>query len=413
MTGLAHASDGASRAAEGVSARTSAGDMARARIDAIDLARYARTRNALDGHTSGLGPYLTHGVTDVSEVIARLASRGNVAWGDKFVYELGWREYAQHAWRVLGEEIWQEPRSAPAAGDGVYARTMPRDLEAASTGVAIIDEQVKALYATGVLHNHARMWIASYAVHIRKVDWRVGATWMYAHLLDGDLAANTLGWQWVAGTWTGKPYLFNADNVEKYAPGFASRGAAIDTTYETLDAMARSAANFAEPSRVRESSSNTATVAPPTFDSAIVPAIARELGMRVIDAVPEEFRGVFRHPWSLKATGDGSAIGVIVPSFHGTFPWSERRWRFVLRAMQECCGGASCEVYLGDQLERREWTGVSTTFTLHPGYREWVSAIAERGGEVAAPPRAFPDPAALSRSFSAFWAMVTRAPFPY
>ena len=85
------------------------------------------------------------------------------------------------------------------------------------------------------------MWLASYVVHLRKVHWRAGADWLVAHLLDGDLASNHLSWQWEAGTGSNKPYLFNADNVARYAPAqWHSAGSVIDASYETLDAMARS-----------------------------------------------------------------------------------------------------------------------------------------------------------------------------
>ena len=76
---------------------------------------------------------------------------------------------------------------------------------------------VRQLYATGTPHNHARMWLASYVVHLRKVHWRSAANWLYANFLDGDLASNHLSWQWVAGTRSSKPYLFNTDNVAHYA----------------------------------------------------------------------------------------------------------------------------------------------------------------------------------------------------
>jgi deoxyribodipyrimidine photolyase len=36
------------------------------------------------------------------------------------------------------------------------------------------------------------------------------------HLLDGDPASNNLSWQWVASTFSGKPYLFNRENLERY-----------------------------------------------------------------------------------------------------------------------------------------------------------------------------------------------------
>jgi deoxyribodipyrimidine photolyase len=38
------------------------------------------------------------------------------------------------------------------------------DIRAGATGVPAIDQAVRHLYATGWLHNHARMWLASYMV---------------------------------------------------------------------------------------------------------------------------------------------------------------------------------------------------------------------------------------------------------
>ncbi|MFX7866419.1 FAD-binding domain-containing protein, partial [Acinetobacter baumannii] len=80
-----------------------------------------------------------------------------------------------------------------------YAAEVPLDVREGRTGVPVVDEAVRVLYRTGLLHNHARMWLASYLVHLRKLHWRAGADWLYGHLLDGDLASNHLSWQWVAG----------------------------------------------------------------------------------------------------------------------------------------------------------------------------------------------------------------------
>ena len=71
----------------------------------------------------------------------------------------------------------------------------------------------------GYLHNHARMWLAGYVVHWRKVKWQAGARWFLQHLLDGDPASNNLSWQWVASTYSHKPYFYNRENVEKYSDG--------------------------------------------------------------------------------------------------------------------------------------------------------------------------------------------------
>jgi deoxyribodipyrimidine photo-lyase len=40
--------------------------------------------------------------------------------------------------------------------------------------------------------------------------------WFLHHLLDGDVASNNLSWQWVASTFSHKPYIFNLENVDKY-----------------------------------------------------------------------------------------------------------------------------------------------------------------------------------------------------
>ncbi|GAC1670199.1 MAG: hypothetical protein NVS9B2_15880 [Steroidobacteraceae bacterium] len=184
---------------------------AQARIAAVRPAAYARTRNALDGAVSQLSPYITHGFVTLAEVLAGVAKRHARGVQHKFVYELGWRAYFRHVWQHRGDGILQSLREGPLP-DAAYARELPADIRQACTGVPVVDEAIRTLYATGMLHNHARMWLASYVVHLRKVHWRTGADWLYVHLLDGDLASNHLSWQWVAGTGSSKPYLFNADN---------------------------------------------------------------------------------------------------------------------------------------------------------------------------------------------------------
>jgi deoxyribodipyrimidine photo-lyase len=60
------------------------------------------------------------------------------------------------------------------------------------------------------------MYLASYVVHFRRIKWQVGARWFLKHLLDGDLASNNFSWQWVASTFSNKPYIFNLENINKY-----------------------------------------------------------------------------------------------------------------------------------------------------------------------------------------------------
>ncbi len=375
-----------------------------ARIDALDLARYERTRNALDGHVSQLSPYLTHGVVTVAEVIGRIGARAKLGWDDKFAFELGWREYFQHVWRMLGDAIWQSPRHAPAAQ---YLDAMPPDVLNATTGVAIIDASIHALYQTGYVHNHARMWLASYVVHVRKVDWRCGATWMYPHLLDGDLAANTLSWQWVAGTWTGKPYIFNAENVAKYAPGLDHRGTAIDVSYAEMDCIARSTEPLIEAAAQRDRV--TPYEPPVTVAPAGIADLVQQMGFRILQKLPEDFDGELMHPWALGARDPTRhGIGLLLSDFHAQFPWNVARWQFVLRAMRESCDS----IYLASAGDGAAISKVSIRATYNPVYQKFIECVRLRGGEVSALPAAFVDPSTLQRSFSSFWHRAMKEKFP-
>jgi len=141
---------------------------AQARLEAVDPAAYARTRNSLDGAVSGLSPYITHGFLTLADVLAGVAARHALNMQHRFVLELGWRAYFRHVWQHRGEAILRSLHEGPLP-DEAYSRELPADIRQACTGVPVVDEAVRALYATGTLHNHARMWLASYGVHVRKV----------------------------------------------------------------------------------------------------------------------------------------------------------------------------------------------------------------------------------------------------
>lgn len=376
---------------------------AQARIAAVRPAAYARTRNALDGAVSQLSPYITHGFVTLTDVLAGVAKRHALDVQHKFVYELGWRAYFRHVWQHRGDGILQSLHQGPLP-DAAYARELPDDIRQACTGVPVVDQAVRTLYATGMLHNHARMWLASYVVHMRKLHWRAGADWLYGHLLDGDLASNHLSWQWVAGTGSVKPYLFNADNVARYAPApWHSPGSVIDTSYEALDRLARQPAlqcQVGEP-RVLAGSSSLA-------EPHLVAEPPAELGLTAPDAAAVAGRDVWLvHPWSLgelpaSLPADTQVIGIFVADFHRAWPWSERRWHFVGRRMAELAaqrwhGSAGA---IGTALKSAR----SVRSVGEPHLAPWLPAWAECG----AAPALFPPVDRRCDSFSHWWNHTTR-----
>jgi len=314
-----------------------------ARIGRVRPAAYASTRNHLDGAVTGLSPYLTHGLVTLPEVLAGVLQRGPLAVQHKLVFELGWREFFRHTWHHAGDGILQSLHEGPRP-DADCTRKLPADIREARTGVPAIDEAVRTLYATGTLHNHARMWLASYVVHLRHVHWRAGADWLVAHLLDGDLASNHLSWQWVAGTGSHKPYLFNAENVARYAPtAWHSPGTVVDQSYEALERLARgapAAAHWPAPRGGRLAVD--ATPEPPLLHTP-----PPDLGVTAPDAATaDRLRGRpvwLVHPWALRAADDPAlkaqapdgtvCIGLYLQERHAAWPWPEARWRWVDAAM--------------------------------------------------------------------------------
>lgn len=268
------------------------------RLERIDPARYGATRNHLDGAVTRLSPYIRHGVLTLAEVrqavferlrqlgpsqpaedalqgelfaaagsgsaglsfapaaggSGRSAGRGGLeaasrGWsasqrraGEKLINELGWRDYWQRLWIQLGDGIWldREPLKTGHPPHS-YASELPADLAAAATGLACIDGFASDLMAHGWLHNHARMWLAAYVVHWRRVRWQAGARWFLTQLLDGDPASNNLSWQWVASSFSHKPYIFNRSNLERFSSGrfcqrcpLARSGCPFEASYDAL-----------------------------------------------------------------------------------------------------------------------------------------------------------------------------------
>ena len=219
-------------------------EAALARLRAVRPAEYATSRNAVEGAVTYLSPYITHGLLSLPEVLAAFTQAHALKVQHKLVFELGWRDYFRHVWQMRGDGILEALHEGPLPEEN-YARVLPADIRQAATGVRVIDEAVRTLYASGYLHNHARMWLASYTVHIRKIHWRVAADWLYGHLLDGDVASNWLNWQRVAGLAGDPPWVFNAETVARHAPAdWHSRGSMIDKPMEMMEIMAHNAASF-------------------------------------------------------------------------------------------------------------------------------------------------------------------------
>lgn len=213
---------------------------AMARLLQVDPVAYSRSRNDGDGAVSQLSPYIHHGILTLSQVrdhaLRQVAAPEQAM---RFIQELAWRDYWQRQAILHPEWLWQDVESYKTGFDAQdYAQSLPQDIRTGETDVACINALIHQLLNQGYVHNHGRMYIASYVVHFRRVRWQAGARWFLEHLLDGDEASNNFSWQWVASTFSHQPYIFNLANVSRY---FGSQldtdpvhNQILDASYEEL-----------------------------------------------------------------------------------------------------------------------------------------------------------------------------------
>jgi deoxyribodipyrimidine photo-lyase len=128
------------------------------------------------------------------------------------------------------------------------------------------------------------------------------------------------------------------------------------------------------------------------------------------------------HPWALSERGAATAalqqgerglpqtplrIGIIHTPAHARWPWSLRRWEFVLARMQAVCD----VVFIGDAAQLAQcpgWPGkqrVGVQSTLFEGYRDVLPRLAT----LRSAPTLFAPPGAPCTSFSKFYERVQRA----
>jgi deoxyribodipyrimidine photo-lyase len=166
---------------------------------------YAADRDRPDrGATSGLSPHLRFGEISPRQVwhAARFAAAGRPALCgdiDKFLSELGWREFCRH---LLFDAPDLATRNLRPSFDGFawqHDATALAAWQRGQTGYPIVDAGMRELWRTGVMHNRVRMVAASFLVKHLLIDWREGEKWFWDTLVDADPGSNPANWQWVAG----------------------------------------------------------------------------------------------------------------------------------------------------------------------------------------------------------------------
>lgn len=343
------------------------------RVDNINPVEYSRTRNFLNGQVTCLSPYIARGVISLPFIKQKLLERYSLYQAEKLIQELAWREYFQRVWQQLGNNIFANIRQPQS---GFARKAIPAAVVQAQTGIEAIDQSIETLYQSGYMHNHARMYTAMLCCNVAQCDWSLPAQWMYYHLLDGDLASNTLSWQWVAGTFSSKKYYANQENINRYS-GTRQSNSFLDHSYETI------AANDIPRILTETITQIPGTTLPPPSE------------LNVDHRLPLFLYNSYQLDPLWHAAEQGNRVLVLEPSHFKAFPVAAKVMDFIIRLAQSCIPGI--QVFVGEVTEIPQLPGFPAIFykehptaTHYPGNcepREWL----------------FPEVTGYSGSFSAYW----------
>ncbi|MEX0821333.1 MAG: deoxyribodipyrimidine photo-lyase [Rhodothermales bacterium] len=206
-------------------------DRLEAFIDA-DLLDYETVRDRPDLHaTSQLSPYLAHGDVGIREVWARVddwVQNGVMrAAADAFLRQLAWREFSYHLLYHYPETTSEPLKSKFKDFEWVDDDELLERWQRGRTGYPIVDAGMRQLWSIGWMHNRVRMIAASFLTKDLRVRWQKGAAWFRDTLVDADLANNTMGWQWSAGSGADAQPFFRIFNPVTQGARFDPEGAFV------------------------------------------------------------------------------------------------------------------------------------------------------------------------------------------
>ncbi len=202
------------------------------------VSAYARARDfPSEPGTSRLSPHLHFG--ELSPATVWHAADGLGSGAASFLRELGWRDYGLNLVDQFPDYAMRNGRPAFDQlrwRDGPEADVDFRAWCEGRTGYPVVDAGMRELWRTGWMHNRVRMITASFLTKHLLIDWRRGERWFWDTLLDADLGANAMNWQYTAGSGVDAPVFSRimapyiqsekfamADYVREFVPELAGQ----------------------------------------------------------------------------------------------------------------------------------------------------------------------------------------------
>ncbi|PEV58740.1 deoxyribodipyrimidine photolyase [Bacillus cereus] len=172
------------------------------------LVSYSEGRDFPDQNVhSMLAPYLSFGQISVKLMFHYLINKSTERQCslfekqvNSFIRQLIWREFSYYLLYHYPFTVYKPLNKSFEHFPWNKEEELLRVWQKGETGYPFIDAGMRELWQTGFMHNRARMAVASFLVKHLLIPWQEGAKWFMDTLLDADIANNTMGWQWVAGS---------------------------------------------------------------------------------------------------------------------------------------------------------------------------------------------------------------------
>lgn len=214
-------------------------------LKSFEVSAYSNLRDRPDiKGVSNLSPYMHFGEISPRQIWhALLDKEGHEA----FLRQIIWREFAHHLLYEYPKTPTEPLKSEWSSYKWVGTDEDLKKWQKGLTGYPIVDAGMRELWTTGWMHNRVRMIVGSFLVKDLQISWVEGAKWFWDTLVDADLANNTFGWQWVAGTGAdaapyfrifnptlqGQKFDPNGDYVKKWIPELRGvSGVKVHTPWE-------------------------------------------------------------------------------------------------------------------------------------------------------------------------------------
>jgi len=227
------------------------------------------------------------------------------------------------------------------------------------------------------MHNHARLWLAALCSNIGQTHWYNPSRWLYYHLLDGDLASNSLSWQWVAGTFSQRKYIANQDNLNRFSR-LNQSDTFLDVSYETLATL------------------STPEVLQPRIDFTPNNVFPRSVAVPILQSdTPVFLYSIWNLDPEWRQQSRGLRVLWIEPEMHREQPLSPLRWQFIKHWADKIDG---LKIFVGDRAtlfpSGTDHLGIYTR--EYPATGHWPGQRDERDW-------CYERPAGTIGSFSSYW----------